>query len=110
MKLTLMLSLALALVLVNGFIMFALLYWPMIQERAQPFYMLLTNADVHAGEQVRSRLEAQAVRRHLWGAVGGESGPPLGSSPRFCWIRSSTAPSNSWLSSGGSSGRLSGTR
>jgi hypothetical protein len=66
MKLALMLSLAVALSLVTGVGMFALLYWTsdMIQTRVQPFYMLLKHADVHTSQRVRARLEAQAARRH----------------------------------------------
>ena len=80
MKLALMLSLAAALGVVTGVGMFALLYWisDTIQTRAQPFYMLLTHTDVQAGEQVLARLEAQATRRHYWGAVGGGVGYGVG--------------------------------
>ena len=41
-------------------------------------YMLLTHTDVQAGEQVLARLEAQATRRHFWGAVGGGVGYGVG--------------------------------
>jgi hypothetical protein len=80
MKLALMLSFAVVLGLVNGFGMFALLRWlpDIIRTRTQPFYMLLTHAHVPAGEQVRARLEAQAARRHVWGALGGGVGYGVG--------------------------------
>lgn len=66
--------------LVIGFAFFAAVRWIpyFVRTRMAPFDAMLTLADVTADENVRARLEAQAARRHVWGAVGTGAGYSAG--------------------------------
>ncbi|MBA2717433.1 MAG: hypothetical protein H0U51_10340 [Propionibacteriales bacterium] len=62
--------------LVSGFGFFAALRWIpyFVRTRMEPFDAILTQAEVTASDNARTRLEAQAARRHVWSAVGAGAG------------------------------------
>lgn len=70
----------LAIGLVSGFGFFATVRWVpyFVRIRMATFDLVLAQADVRPGEEVRVRLEAQAARRHVWGAVGAGIGYSVG--------------------------------
>lgn len=69
--------------MVIGFGFFAAIRWIpyFVRTRVDPFNAMLTFADVGADEHVRARLEAQAARRHVWGAAGAGAGYSVGLMP-----------------------------
>lgn len=70
------LILGLVFLIVFGFGFFAFMRWIpyFVSTRMEPFDAMLTQAEVRASDKVRTRLEAQAARRHVWGAVGAGAG------------------------------------
>lgn len=73
--------------LVSGFGFFAAARWIPYFDRTRmaPFDAMLTLADVKADENVRARLEAQAARRHVWGAIGTGVGYSAGLMASMLW-------------------------
>jgi hypothetical protein len=63
---------SIALVLISGFGAFALMRWlpSMVENRMDPFDDLLERAGVEPDGRIRNRLQPQAARRQVWGAVG----------------------------------------
>jgi hypothetical protein len=63
---------SIALVLISGFGAFALMRWlpGMVENRMDPFDDLLERAGVEPDGRIRKRLQPQAARRQVWGAVG----------------------------------------